>query len=192
MKIRDRIKEFKRVKASELAPNPKNWRTHPKGQKDALQGLLAEIGFAGAVLARETPSGLMLIDGHLRAETAATSEIPVLILDVSELEADKILATFDPLGSMAEKNAEQLSNLLRDLKAHEDTMAALVWPDYVMDPLLSADWNPPEDDGSNEFKKEEDRAVTFSEEQWEVVHAAYEISEEPTLAGFLCARVQDD
>jgi len=59
MKIRDRIKDFRRVKASELAPSQKNWRTHPKAQREALQGVLAEIGFAGAVLARETPAGLM-------------------------------------------------------------------------------------------------------------------------------------
>ena len=97
MQIRDRIKELRRVKASELVANPRNWRTHPESQKAALSGLLQEIGFAGAELARELPDGrLMLIDGHCRAELAGESEIPVLVLDVDEAEADKILATFDP------------------------------------------------------------------------------------------------
>ncbi len=55
--------------------------------------MLAEIGFAGAVLAREMPDGLMLVDGHLRAETAAPDqEIPVFVLDVTETKADKLLA----------------------------------------------------------------------------------------------------
>jgi hypothetical protein len=54
--------------ARELLPNPHNWRRHPHKQATALHGILAEIGFADAVLARETPDGLMLIDGHLRAE----------------------------------------------------------------------------------------------------------------------------
>ena len=81
MKIRDRIKEFRRVPASLLQPNPKNWRTHPQAQQDALKGILAEVGFADALLARETPEGgLMLIDGHLRAETASDALVPVLIL----------------------------------------------------------------------------------------------------------------
>jgi len=53
MKIRDRIKELRRVKASELAPNPKNWRTHPQEQQDALRGVLAEIGYADALIAAE-------------------------------------------------------------------------------------------------------------------------------------------
>lgn len=78
MKIRDRIRELRRVPASELLPNPKNWRTHPKAQQDALRGVLAEVGMADAVLARELPDGsLMLIDGHLRAETAADAKVPV-------------------------------------------------------------------------------------------------------------------
>ena len=46
MQIRDRIKELRRVPASELLPNPKNWRTHPVAQQDALRGVLAEVGYA--------------------------------------------------------------------------------------------------------------------------------------------------
>ena len=126
MKIRDRIKEFKRVKASEILPNPKNWRTHPKAQKEALKGLLAEIGFAGAVLARETDQGLMLIDGHLRTETAADAEIPVLILDVDENEADKILLTFDPISAMANADAVALDNLLREVQTSNEAVANML------------------------------------------------------------------
>ena len=126
MKIRDRIKDFRRVKASELAPSPKNWRTHPKAQREALQGVLAEIGFAGAVLARETPAGLMLIDGHLRVETAADSEIPVLILDVDESEADKILATFDPISAMAGADAAALDDLLRNVQTGSEAVAGML------------------------------------------------------------------
>lgn len=52
MKIRDRIVELVRVPASELVPNPKNWRTHPTAQADALKGVLAEVGweFAGYLI----------------------------------------------------------------------------------------------------------------------------------------------
>ena len=93
MKIKDRIKEFRRVPASELLPNPRNWRLHGDKQADALRSVLAEIGFADAVLARETPEGLMLCDGHLRCHVARDSMIPVLILHVTEIEADLILGS---------------------------------------------------------------------------------------------------
>ena len=42
--IRDRIRELRRVKASLLVPNPKNWRIHGKQQAAALKGLLREVG----------------------------------------------------------------------------------------------------------------------------------------------------
>ena len=56
MRIRDRIKELRRVVASELVPNPKNWRSHPPAQQDALKGLLAELGYCDAVLAASFPT----------------------------------------------------------------------------------------------------------------------------------------
>lgn len=113
MQIRDRVKELRRVRASELTPNPRNWRTHPDAQRDALRGVLAEIGYAGALLARELDDGrLELIDGHLRAETTPDSLVPVLVLDVNEEEALKVLLTHDPLSAMAEVDAERLGDLL--------------------------------------------------------------------------------
>src|SRR6266849_16687 len=103
LQIRDRIRELRRVRAKDLLPNPRNWRRHPKAQADAMRGLLAEIGYADALLARALPDGrLMLIDGHLRAETTPDQVVPVLVLDLDEAEADKLLATLDPLAAMAE------------------------------------------------------------------------------------------
>jgi len=116
MKIRDRISELRRVPASELRPNPKNWRTHPKAQADALKGVLAEVGIADAVLARELEDGtLMLLDGHLRVETMGDQVLPVLVLDVDEAEGDKVLATLDPLAAMAESDAAKLDAILREV-----------------------------------------------------------------------------
>src|SRR5215467_12875301 len=111
MQIRDRIKELRRVPAANLRPNPRNWRTHPAAQQDALRGLLTEVGYAGALLARELPDGsLMLIDGHLRAETTPNAVVPVLVLDVNEEEADKILLTHDPLAAMAGASQDELQS----------------------------------------------------------------------------------
>ncbi len=127
MNIRDRIKELRRVPADQLQPNPKNWRKHPEAQANALRGVLAEVGIASAVLARETPEGgLMLIDGHLRTETLHNAEIPVLVLDVTEEEADKILATFDPLGAMAESDADALRALLEEVETGSQELADML------------------------------------------------------------------
>jgi len=126
MKLRDRIKSLRRVKASDLLPNPRNWREHSEAQADAMRGILAEVGYVGAVLARETPDGLQLIDGHLRAEIDPNGKIPVLILDVTAEEADKILATFDPLAAMAEANEEALAGLLAEIETDSAGLQAML------------------------------------------------------------------
>ena len=114
MTMKDRVKELRRVPASELRANPKNWRRHPPSQEAALRGVLEDIGFADAVIARETDDGLELIDGHLRQEVMGDQAIPVLIVDVTEEEADKMLLTYDPLAMMAHADTDQLLHLLRD------------------------------------------------------------------------------
>ena len=127
MHNRDRIKDFRRVKASELRPHPKNWRTHPAAQQDALRGVLAEIGYAGALLTRELPDGsLELIDGHLRAETTPDADVPVLVLDLDEQEAAKLLALHDPLAGMAEANDEVLAELLAHVETESDAVQSLL------------------------------------------------------------------
>ena len=126
MQIRNRIKELRQVKASELLPNPKNWRTHPVNQVDALKGLLAEIGYADALIAYESPDGLMLIDGHLRAETTPDMEVPVLITDLDEGEANKLLMTLDPLSAMAETDRSALTALLADTDIQESALSKML------------------------------------------------------------------
>ena len=124
-----------------LRPNPKNWRTHPKAQQDALRGILAEVGMADAVLARELPDGsLMLIDGHLRAETAADSKVPVLILDVNEAEADKLLATLDPLAAMANSDAVQLDALLRTVQTGSESLQQMLADTAAQAGLYTDQW----------------------------------------------------
>ena len=112
MMYRDRIKELKRVRASDLIPSPNNWRRHPQQQEDALRAVLTEVGYADAVLVREVEDGLEIIDGHLRSSLDGNQEIPVLVLDVSEEEAKQLLLTLDPLAAMAETDADALTSLL--------------------------------------------------------------------------------
>jgi DNA modification methylase len=127
LRIRDRIRELRRVPARELLPNPKNWRRHPKAQADALRGLLAEVGYADALLVKELADGrLMLIDGHLRRETTPDAQVPVLVLDVTDEEADKILLTLDPLAAMAESDAERVKALIETVGTNSEAVEELL------------------------------------------------------------------
>jgi hypothetical protein len=125
MTMRDRVKELRRVPASELRANPKNWRTHPPAQQEGLRIMLERIGYADAVIARDTDEGLVLIDGHLRVSTTPDAMIPVLVVDLSDAEADEVLATLDPLAALAEPDVGLLKELLEGISA-DDTMQVLL------------------------------------------------------------------
>ena len=126
MQIRNRIKELRQVRASELLPNPRNWRRHPTGQADALRGALAEIGYADALIAYETDEGLMLIDGHLRAETTPDMEVPVLVTDLDEGEANKLLMTLDPLAAMASADTDIFDALRQVTTVESDALQEML------------------------------------------------------------------
>lgn len=126
MTIRDRIRDFRRVPARELRPHALNWRTHSQAQREALEAVLAEIGYAGALLAREVPGGLELIDGHLRAETTPDQRVPVLVLDVTEDEARQLLAFWDPIAALAGKDEERARQLAEQIQATSPTLQALL------------------------------------------------------------------
>lgn len=125
--IRDRIVKLVRVPANELQAHPKNFRVHSGTQLDAIKATLEEIGFAGAELGRELPGGqIQIIDGHARARIAGESVVPVLILDLDDMETDKLLATYDPIGAMADTNREILASLTDDLETNSDEFDKLI------------------------------------------------------------------
>jgi hypothetical protein len=68
----------------------------------------------------------MLIDGHLRTDVMHDQEIPVLVLDVDEAEADKLLATIDPLAAMAEADAGKLDELLREIDTGSEALQEML------------------------------------------------------------------
>ena len=51
--------------------------------------------------------------------------IPVLIVDVTENEAQTILASHDPIATMAENNAEALEELLQDIETKSDALESM-------------------------------------------------------------------
>lgn len=118
MKIRNRIKEHRRVLAGDLVPHEQNWRNHPDLQREALKALYAEVGFARSLLAYELPDGrLKLIDGHLRRELDPEMLVDVEVLDVDDAEARKLLLAMDSVAGLAQADQEVVNQLLKITQA---------------------------------------------------------------------------
>lgn len=125
--IRNRIAEVIQVRGADLEPCRLNWRKHPANQRDAMAGVLREVGAADVLKAWRRPDGkLELIDGHLRAEQAPDHVWTVAVLDVTEAEARYLLATHDTLGAMAQPDAAILDGLLREMNSGDSAVQQML------------------------------------------------------------------
>jgi hypothetical protein len=127
-RLRDRILDLRRIPARDLQDHQLNWRTHPSAQKDALAGVLEELGIAAALLVYDSPrqGGLCIIDGHLRKSLDPAQEWPCLVLDLDDDEAAYLLATHDPLGAMAEASREALAQVLETVQSGQASVQQLL------------------------------------------------------------------
>src|SRR5207253_9312555 len=97
-----------------------------------------ELGYCDALLARELYDGsLELVDGHLRAAETPDSEVPVLVLDITAEEADKLLAILDPLAALAETDKGKLEAVLKSVST-DDVAVRQLLEDLAVDNGLNA------------------------------------------------------
>lgn len=110
-----------------LIPNPKNWRKHPIWQRDALSGILDEVGWVQQVIINRRTGHV--VDGHLRVELSAArgeDAVPVVYVDISEEEEKKILTVLDPITSLAEIDHQQLRTLLESTRTESEALDRLL------------------------------------------------------------------
>ncbi|MFL6725142.1 MAG: DNA modification methylase [Sphingomicrobium sp.] len=110
---------------ADLKDHPQNWRRHPHRQQRALRDALQEVGWAGALLYNQRTG--RLIDGHLRKKIARKGEkVPVLVGSWSEADEAKILATLDPITSLAETDQHALEELLGLVRTESSAITSLL------------------------------------------------------------------
>jgi hypothetical protein len=127
MAYRNRLIGHADVDPESLLANPKNWRIHPHPQEEALAGVLAEVGWVDSVLVNQRTG--FVIDGHLRVAHALSmgeSSVPVDYVDLSEEEEDEVLATFDPLASLAVSDGAKLKDLLDGVETSNEALRRLL------------------------------------------------------------------
>ena len=112
---------------AQLLANPRNWRTHPGPQRDAMRGALAEVGWVQQVIVNDRTGHLL--DGHMRVEEALSAgapSIPVLHVDLSEEEERLVLAVLDPIGAMADRSQERLLELIGEVTVGDEGLARML------------------------------------------------------------------
>ena len=132
--IQNRIRELRQMRAGDLVPNPKNFRTHTKAQRRVLDTVLKDVGQTAALLAFPAdglgPAGdfsrLMLLDGHLRQSGDPETIWSVLVTDLTATEADQMLLVIDPLSEMAETSVSKLDELMAGVTGMDGAVASML------------------------------------------------------------------
>jgi len=141
---RMRIVGYREIPAKQIKASPYNWRLHLDQQRHALQASLEQIGIVDACVVRQTGKDTYeLVDGHLRTDMLGGEQaVPCLVTDLTTDEARKQITVHDPISAMAGQDTEMLSKNLKWLAKQDDTLSKMVFPDYIIDPMLAADWSP--------------------------------------------------
>lgn len=109
------LRELVWVEAGSLQNNPLNWRKHPPHQVKALAASIKANGWAGVLMFNETTGHLL--DGHARKDLDPKSIVPVGLGNWTPEQERNILATLDPIGSMAEADTAMLKKLSEECLA---------------------------------------------------------------------------
>ena len=123
----NRIVAYGDADPATLVANPLNWRTHPARQKKAMIGALNQIGWIDEVKINRTTG--RMIDGHLRVLVAVEKReatVPVKYVELSEEEEQFALATFDPLGALAEADSRLLGELLTQVEVDDPAISEML------------------------------------------------------------------
>lgn len=121
--VRNRIVGYADVAPDQLLANPWNYRYHQQYQREALTGVLREVGYVQDVIENKRTGHL--VDGHLRVSIALNENeatVPVKYIDVDEREELGILALKDPIAAMVESDASNLGELVRTGAPKSDAM----------------------------------------------------------------------
>lgn len=124
---RSRIVGEADVDPATLRGHPQNWRRHPDRQRAALTGALDELGWVQRIVVNRTTGHV--IDGHLRLEEAfrrGEPTVPVVYVELDEHDEKKALATFDPIGALADLDNDALLGLLADVSTGSPELQAML------------------------------------------------------------------
>lgn len=158
------------VAVADLRPDPRNARAHPERNVEAIAASLRRFGQQKPIVALRDGT---VIAGNGTLEAARRLEwetLQVAYTDLNEREAILFGVADNKTSDLAEWDFQQLASLLRDMT--EDELPGTGFADFEVEPLLQADWSPPQLGELPEHSPDPGRSVHFGEAEWERVEAA--------------------
>lgn len=131
--------EVMRVPIDSLTAHPKNYRSHPEAQVQAMRASIREFGqYRPAVVSRDS----VVLAGHgvwlaCKAEGHTEFDVHVMPFDANDPRAEKLLVVDNELSRMAVDDQTALAALLADIQRTDgEGLQGTGWDDAALDKMI--------------------------------------------------------
>lgn len=158
------------IELASLRLDPDNARVHGKQNLQAIESSLRRFGQQKNIVVGK---GNVVIAGNgavLAARAIGWKTLEAFKTNLTAAEARAYALADNRTAELATWDYEVLAKTLADLQPSLD-LSEIGWEPYQFEPLLAADWTPPQVE-SMPAVGETKHKITFSPEEWTVVSAA--------------------
>lgn len=134
------------VPLEKLTEDPRNARSHPGRNMDAIAESLSKFGQVEPLVVQRSSGVVIGGNGRLLAmHELGWSQAEVVYVDLDDARATALGLALNRTGDLAEWDYGQLSELIGEITNgdFDVDLDKLGWKPFEVEQLLAADWNPP-------------------------------------------------
>lgn len=167
--VNEKLKPFL-VSISQLKADPRNARRHPDRNIQAIADSLEQFKQQIPIIHQNN----IVIKGNGTLEAAKKlGWTHIAAIPFQDVDKSSAFAMADNRsGELAEWDLEQLSDNMRRAIENDFDMTKLGWEAYEYEPLMAADWNPPEPDKNVSFSVSGGVTIKFTKQEFVAVASA--------------------
>lgn len=161
------------VAIADLTPDPRNARAHDERNLKAVEESFREHGQVKPIVVQlkaDDGKPMVIRAGNASTEVASRmgwTHIAAVVLDVPDKDAKAYALRDNRSADLAEWDLPNLGAELRELKEAGVDIDALGWEPFEYEPIIEAEWKPPENTGEEFDNPAKLTAIKFTDEQLE-------------------------
>lgn len=179
------------VPLTSLNPDPRNARSHDDRNLEAVVGSYRDHGQRKPIVVQlraDNGTPMVIRAGNASAEAAKKlgwTHIAAVVVDEPDKEAKRYALRDNRTADLAEWHLPNLGAELRDLKGAGVDVSDLGWEPFEFQPLMEAEWKPPDNDGTTFDTPGKFHNIRFADGEFEALQAR--LGSKPTAAAIMAA-----
>jgi len=158
---------------ADLTEDPENARTHSERNINAIKLSLDEFGQVEPLVVQASNGKVIGGNGRLQAmRDLGWVKAKVVKVDMDDKEAKALAIALNRTAELAEWNYETLAGNLGDLVGGGFDVEKIGWLDHEVEPLMQAEWKPPEVEDMPEPAAQNAKPIQTTKEQRMIIDQA--------------------